>query len=158
VFRIGNILSFGNYTHREKNSPEVVARIDIARRLNFHSRFLREVAQSSPQIDVVWNLDQVKSAMRFIAEHGSEADGRAISATAKIFNRTQDDEIRRACIESLARIDKPKARKELIRISQTAGLSEAWKQLITSYLSNPNFVEPLTASGAKTRPAAAAHQ
>jgi hypothetical protein len=158
MFRIGNILSFGNYTHREKNSPEVVARLDIARRLTFHSRFLGEVARSSPQIDVLWNLDEVKTALRFIAEHGSEADAAAISATAKIFSRTQDDEIRRACIESLARIDKPKARKELLRISQTADLGAAWKELIASYLSNPNFVEPLTASGAKTRPAAAGQQ
>ncbi len=158
MFRIGSVLSFGHYTHREKSSPEVVERLDIARRLTFHSRFLREVAQSGPQIDVLWNLDEVKTALRFTAEHGSDADGRAISATAKIFDRTQDDEIRRACIESLARIDKPKARKELLRISQTEGLSEAWKQLITSYLSSPKFAEPLTAAGQKTRAAAAAGQ
>jgi hypothetical protein len=158
VFRIGNILSFGNYTHREKNNPEVIERLDIARRLKFHSRFLRQVAQSSPQIDVLWNLDDVKTALRFIAEHGSEADSRAIRATAEIFNRTQDDDIRRTCLESLARIDKPKARKELLRISQTEGLSATWKELISSYLSETKLAEPLASTGAKTRAGASGQQ
>ena len=42
----------------------------------------------------------------------------AISATARIFDRTEDEETRRICLESLARITNPKARKELIKISQ----------------------------------------
>ncbi len=151
LFRLANILSFGKYTHREKESPQVEARLDISRRLNFHSRFLRQVAQSSPQIDVVWNLDDVKRSLRFIAEHGSSADARAISATAKIFSQTQDNETRRTCLESLSRIDNPRARKELIRISQNKDLDPAWKQLITSYLQSPKQVEPLAASDATTR-------
>ncbi|MEK6279649.1 MAG: hypothetical protein AABN95_04780 [Acidobacteriota bacterium] len=151
LFSLANILSFGKYIHREKHSPDVEARLNISRRLTYHSRFLREVAQSSPQIDVVWNLDDVKRSLRFIAEHGSEADSRAISATGKIFTRTQDDETRRTCLESLSRIDNPKARKELIRISQITDLDPAWKQLITSYLDNPKRMEPLAASDAKPR-------
>jgi hypothetical protein len=151
LFRLANILSFGKYTHREKDSPEVQARLDLSRRLNYHTRFLRQVAQSGPQIDVVWNLDEVKRSLRFIAEHGSEADSQAISATAKIFGQTQDNETRRTCLESLSRIDNPKARKELIRISQNNDLDPAWKQLITSYLYNPKRLEPLAASDANPR-------
>lgn len=158
LFRLGNILSFGSYTHREDDRPEVANQLDIARRLTYHSRFLRQVAQSSPQIDVVWNLEDVKHSLRFIAEHGSEADTRAINATAKIFDRTQDDEIRRTCLESLSRMSNPKARKELIRISQTEGLGEAWKQLITAYLTNPKQLEPLAASGSPPRATSAGHQ
>lgn len=158
LFRLANILSFGKYTHREKDSPEVEARLDISRRLGYHTRFLRQVAQSSPQIDVVWNLDDVKRSLRFIAEHGSEADSRAISATAKIFARTEDNETRRTCLESLSRIDNPKARKELIRISQNIDLDPAWKQLITSYLQDPKRMEPLTASDATTRANGSAQQ
>jgi hypothetical protein len=153
LFRLANILSFGKYTHREKPSHDIEARLNISRRLAYHTRFLREVAQSSPQIDVVWNLDEVKRSLRFIAEHGLQADSRAISATAKIFGRTQDDETRRACLESLSRIDNPRARKELIRISQNNDLDPAWKQLITSYLNNPKRMEPLAASDAKPRAA-----
>jgi len=158
LFRLANILSFGKYTHREKDSPEIEARLDISRRLDYHTRFLRQVAQSSPQIDVVWNLEDVNRSLRFIAEHGSEADSRAISATAEIFSRTQDNETRRTCLESLSRIDNPKARKELIRISQNTDLDPAWKQLITSYLHSPKRMEPLAASDATTRANGSAQQ
>ena len=74
LFRVGNIITFGKYTHREKAEPEMEARLNVARRLNYHTRFLREVAQSGPRIDVAWNLDEVRRSLRYIAEHGSEAN------------------------------------------------------------------------------------
>ena len=52
LFRLANILSFGKYTHREKANPKLEAELDVARRLAYHTRFLREVAKSSPQIDM----------------------------------------------------------------------------------------------------------
>jgi hypothetical protein len=141
LFRLGNILSFGKYTHRERAAPDMDARLDIARRLNYHTHFLREVSQSSPQIEVVWNLDDVRRSLRFIAEHGSKADSKAISATANIFGRTEDDETRRMCLESLSRIDNPKARNQLIRISQNKELAPRWKDLIAAHLANPKHME-----------------
>jgi hypothetical protein len=149
IFRFMNIISFGKYIHREDATPDMDARLDIARRLSYHTRFLREVAQSGPKIDVIWNLEEVKRSLLFIAEHGSEADARAIGATAKIFNRTEDDETRRACLESLSRINSPKARTELIRISQNKDLNQGWRDLIAAYLNHPDRVEPLAASGTK---------
>jgi len=150
LFRVGNIITFGKYTHREKAEPEMEARLNVARRLNHHTRFLREVAQSGPRIDVAWNLDEVKRSLRYIAEHGSEADAKAISAAARIFDRTEDEETRRICLESLARINSPRARKELIKISSNTELPVLWKDLIASYLNNTNPAEPLAASANKT--------
>jgi len=147
LFRLGNILSFGKYTHRESAAPDLDARLDIARRLAYHTLFLGEVSRSSPQIEVVWNLEDIRHSLRFIAEHGSQADSRAIMATAKIFSRTEDDETRRMCLESLSRIDNPKARNELIRISQNKDLAPHWKDLITAYLNSPKNPEPLADSG-----------
>ena len=147
IFRLGNILSFGKYTHREKAAPDMETRLDIARRLTYHTRFLREVSRSSPQIEVVWNLEDVRRSLRFIAEHGSQADSLAISATAKIFARTEDDQTRRTCLDSLSRIGNQKARNEMIRISQNKDLSQSWKDLIAAYLNNPKRVEPLADSG-----------
>lgn len=147
LFRLGNILSFGKYTHRENAAPDIDARLDIARRLTYHTRFLGEVSRSSPQIEVVWNLEDIRRSLRFIAEHGSRANSQAIKATAKIFFRTEDDETRRMCLESLSRIDNPKARNELIRISQNKDLAQRWKDLITAYLNNPKRLEPLADSG-----------
>ncbi|HVQ40178.1 MAG TPA: hypothetical protein VMS31_21740 [Pyrinomonadaceae bacterium] len=157
LFQLANILSFGKYTHREKAEPDIDARLDIARRLNYHTRFLREVSQSSPQIEVLWNLDDVRRSLRFIAEHGSLADSKAISATAKIFDRTMDDETRRLCLDSLSRMDNPKARLELIRISQHKDLPQTWRDLITASLNNPRRMEPL-ADSAPTRNTSAAEQ
>ncbi len=151
-FRVGSILSFGKYVHREDERPENSARLDVARRLNYHTRFLREVAQSSPRIDVLWNLEEVKNSLRYVAEHGTQADSRAVSATAKIFDRTEDRDTRRVCLESLARINRPSAKKELIRISNYKALDQVWRELIASYLKNPENVVPLSASGGKSEP------
>jgi predicted type IV restriction endonuclease len=125
-------------------------RLDLARRLSYHTHFLREVAQSSARIEVVWNLDDVRRSLRFIAEHGSKADSKVISATANIFGRTADDETRRMCLESLSRIDNPKARNELIKISQSKELTPDLKDLIAAYLANPKRMEDLARSGSKS--------
>src|SRR6185295_2860665 len=100
LFHLANILSFGKYTHREKASPELDSRLDLARRLDYHTRFLREVANSSPQIDVTWDLSEVKRSLQFLVDHAGEADAKSASAAATIFLRTQDDETRRFCLES----------------------------------------------------------
>jgi hypothetical protein len=157
LFRVGNIVTFGKYTHREKTEPEMEARLNVARRLNYHTRFLREVAQSGPRVDVTWNLDEVKRSLRYIAEHGPEADARSISATARIFDRTEDEETRRICLESLARINNPKARRELMKMSNNRELAQVWKDLIAAYLNNPNPAEPLAASAKPGESQAAEH-
>jgi hypothetical protein len=155
LFRLANILSFGKYTHRESATPEMEARIDIARRLAYHTRFLQEVAKSSPQVEVVWNMEEIKRSLLFIADHGREADSKSISAAAKIFVRTEDPETRRICVESLSRIENPRARNELIRISQTKELEQSWKDLITTYLNNPNRGKPIATSDSRTGAAGA---
>jgi hypothetical protein len=147
LFRVANILSFGKYTHREQGDAANDARIDIARRLAYHTRFLREVAESSPQIDVVWNLDEVKHSLRFIVDHATDADGKIAIAAARVFLRTQDEETRRFCLEGLSRMTNPKARAELLRLSQRKDLDQRGKDLVISYLKTPRQPgEPVTAS------------
>jgi hypothetical protein len=151
LFRLASILSFGKYTHREKAEPEMAAKIDVARRLAYHTRFLREVAKSSPQIDVAWDLAEVKRSLQFIADHATEADSKSASAAAAIFLRTQDDETRRFCLESLARMTNPKAKTELLRLSQHKDIDQAGKDLVTSFLKTPRQpTEPLASSNVKS--------
>ena len=151
LFRLANILSFGKYTHREKANPDLDARLDVARRFSYHTRFLREVAKSSPQIDVTWNLAEVKHSLQFIVDHASEADSASASAAAIIFLRTQDDETRRFCLESLTRMTNPKAKAELQRLSQRTDLDQAGKDLLTSYLKAPRRpTEPIAVSSEKS--------
>lgn len=151
LFRVANVLSFGKYTHREKSELEMTARLDEARRLIYHTRFLEEVAKGSPQIDVTWDLDEVKRSLQFIATHAASADSASAVAAAKIFVRTQDTDTRRFCLESLSRMTNPKAKSELLRLSQRKDLDQAGQDLLVFFLkSPPHPTEPIVASGEKT--------
>lgn len=151
LFRLGNILSFGAYTHREKAGPEIESRLNLARRITYHTRFLREVARSSARVEVVWNLDEVRRSLQFIANQGAEVGPAATHAAATIFLRTEDDETRRACLTSLSRINTRTAKDELLRISQDTHLNPVWKELALSYLSKPYSALHTTAADDKTR-------
>jgi hypothetical protein len=139
-------LTFGKYVHREELTDDMEDRLDIARRLQYHTSFLQQIAKSSAEIDVTWNLEDVRRSIRFIAEHGSEASGNAAAATAKIFARTTDDETRRACLESLSRIHSSKARNELLRISQNNDVDKVFRDLAGEYLRGAPRVQPVAAT------------
>jgi hypothetical protein len=144
-------LSFGAYTHREAASPDLVSRLDLARRLDYHTRFLRQVAKSTAQVEVVWNLDEVQRSLKFIADHPSGTGSKATTAAATIFLRTSDDETRRVCLDSLSRMNTRKARDELLRISKDKHLDPVWKETVLSYLNKPTEAAPLAKAQDKSR-------
>jgi len=141
-FRVANVLSFGKYVHREAETSDMETRLDIARRLDHHTRFLREVAKSTAQVEVAWNIDDIRRSLNFIADHGDKAGSNAATATSKIFSRTRDDEIRRACLESLSRINNNKARNELLKISQNQTLDQLWRDIAEASLHRLNQQAP----------------
>jgi len=141
-FRVANVLSFGKYVHREAETSDMETRLDIARRLDHHTRFLREVAKSTAQVEVAWNIDDIRRSLNFIADHGDKAGSNAATATSKIFSRTRDDEIRRACLESLSRINSNKARNELLKISQNQTLDQSWRDIAEASLHRLNQQAP----------------
>jgi hypothetical protein len=119
-------------------------RLDIARRLQYHTKFLQQIAKSSAAVEITWNLEDIRRSLQFIADHGSEAGGKAAAVTARIFERTKDDETRRACLESLSRIDSSKAKNELLRISRNTEVDRALRDLATEYLhGQPPRVPPI---------------
>jgi hypothetical protein len=129
------------------------ARLDVKRRLDYHTKYLQQVAKSNFQIDVAWNLEAIRKSLAYIAEHGDEAGSNAVLAAGKIFSRTRDEETRRACLESLVKIASPKARNELLRISQNKDLEPTWKDTVNSYLSQVNQTPaptPVTSNSVKT--------
>lgn len=151
LFRLANILSFGKYTHRENASPELESKLDLARRFAYHTYFLRQVANSGPQIDVTWDLSEVRRSLQFIVEHAPEADSKSASAAATIFLLTQDDETRRFCLESLTHMIIPKAKTELLRLSQKKDLDQAGRELLLSYQKAPRQPNgPIAVSGEKS--------
>jgi len=147
AFRLANVFSFGKYVHREQLTSDMPARLDIARRLDYHTKFLQQVSRSNFEIDVACDIEEVKRSLRFVADHGDEAGVKAVAAAAGIFTRAKDEETRRACLESLSRINKPKARSELLRISQNKELDQTWRDIAESYLRQANQREqPIAAS------------
>jgi len=108
--------------------------MDIQRQFAFHARFLREVANSSPQIEVVWNIEDVRRSLRFIAAHGSDATDRTASIAAHIFARTEDEETRSLCLSALYHINNETAKKELLTIYQDPKMETRWRTQSAEYL------------------------
>ena len=146
AFRMLNILSFGTYVHREEVADDMEDRLDIARRLQYHTRFLQQIAKSTAEVDITWNLEDVRRSLHFIADHGTEAGSNAAAVTAKIFARTKDVETRRACLDSLSRIHSPTAKNELMRISQNNDVDKILRDLASEYLRNGPRVQPIAAT------------
>lgn len=134
AFRILNVLTFGKYVHREELTVDMEDRLDIARRLQYHTRFLQQIAKSSAEVEITSNINDVLRSLQFIAQHGSEAGANAASATAKIFARTKDDETRRACLDSLSRIGNRRAKNALLRISQNPDVDHTLREIAADYL------------------------
>ncbi|MCA1850377.1 MAG: hypothetical protein LC672_04875, partial [Acidobacteria bacterium] len=130
LLRFANVMSFGLYTHREKATPEAQReQLNRERRLAYHRRFLREVAKSSPLVEVVWNIEDVRRSLRFIAEYDSRADAKTAAAAARIFEQTKDEEARKLCLNCLYRINNETARNELLRIYSSPELDPQMRML-----------------------------
>jgi hypothetical protein len=133
-FSLGNVLTFGRYVHRETATPELSARLELARRMQNHTHLLRDAAKSSPQIEVAWDMTSVTRSLRFIVENGSSTDKQAAHAAAAIFTRTSDAEARRLCLDALARIDNQTARNELLRLYRSEEAASEWRAAIAERL------------------------
>ena len=134
MLRFANILSFGAYKHRESGAPEEVrAALDGGRRFAYHKRFLREVSKA-PLVEVVYNIEDVRRSLRYVAEAGGEGDAAAARAAAKIFAQTRDEETRRLCVECLYRIDNEAAKSALLAIYRSPDVDEPLRQTAADYL------------------------
>ena len=149
-----NVLTFGRYVHREERTGDMEKRLDVARRLQYHTKLLQQIAKSTAEVEITANLNEVLKSLRFIAEHGDEAESAAAVAMAKIFARTKDDVTRRACLESLARISNPRAKNELLRISQNSKIDQTLRDIALEYVrSTPSPTQPIavTVNGASVK-------
>lgn len=126
---LANVLSFGRYVHREAGTPEMYARLETARRLERHTTFLEQVARSSPQTEVTWDITAVKQSLQFLVAKGAGANGSAAKAAAAIFQRTEDAEAKELCLDALFKINDKTARAELLRIYEREPQTELRAQL-----------------------------
>jgi hypothetical protein len=137
LLRFANVLSLGIYKHREPAAPEAVRQtLDAERRLAYHKRFLQQVAKSAPVVEVVWNIEDVRRSLRYVAAANTRGDAGAARAAARIFAQTNDAETRRLCLDCLYRIDNEAAKTALLRIYQSPGVEAELRLLTAEYLRN----------------------
>ncbi len=135
LLRFANVASFGLYTHREDPPPAKLRdRLDTGRRLDFHRRFLREVSKSTPRVEVVWDIEEVRRSLRYVAENGARSDAKTANAAARIFAQTRDEETRRVCLHALYRINNETAKNELLRIYRAPELEPEMRLLTAQFL------------------------
>ncbi len=134
AFQTLNVLTFGNYVHREKATPELVAQLDGTRRFGYHERFLREVVKSTPRVEVVWRIEDVRNSLQFISDNGQYAGKRTSQTVAALFQRTADEATQRLCLASLYRINNETAKSELLRIYRASPPYTNWHTLSAQYL------------------------
>ncbi|PYS61751.1 MAG: hypothetical protein DMF74_15490 [Acidobacteria bacterium] len=133
-FNLGNVLTFGRYVHREQATPELSARLEATRVIRYHTNILVEVAKSSPQAEVAWDIEMVRRSLRALADRGAGASGSAARAAAMIFRQTNDDEARRLCLDALYKINNQSARSELVRLYRLAQPQSEWRAAIADHL------------------------
>ena len=134
LFGVGNIVTFGRYVHREEATPELKERMELARRVRYHTELLQTVARSSPQIEVAWQLSNVRASLRFLADNAHAANGSAAKVAAKVFERTTDSESRTLCLDVMSRINDKTARKEMLRLFRDQQPNSEWRASVAERL------------------------
>ncbi len=134
AFKTLNLLTFGLYVRREKATPELLEKLDMSRRFDYHERFLREVVKSTPRVEVVWDINDVRRSLQFMANNNRYGGKKTAQTVAAIFARTQDDEARRLCVSSLYRINNETAKNELLKIYRASPTDAPARALSAEYL------------------------
>jgi hypothetical protein len=95
--------SLGIYSHREMDdSTSLAAALSRERRAESQIRFLKIVAKSSTQPEVVWNIAEVRRAVNELIATG--VPPRSAQVVTRIMQQTTDAETRALCERALASI------------------------------------------------------
>jgi hypothetical protein len=108
--------------------------LEVARRVKFHTRFLDEVARSSPEIEVAWDVATVQKSLKFLVSNATAANGSTAKAAARVFQRSTDEESRKLCLDVLSGINDKGARKEMLRIYREEPPNSHWRTVVAARL------------------------
>ena len=138
MLRLANVMSAGIYRHREDDSraAQLVA-IDTSRRLAFHRRFVDEVLDSTPIVEVGWDVASVRRSLEFIAAHTPSTDGKGVKLIARVFEQTRDRDTKLLCVNSLARVGGRSAQRALARLSTSPDIEPDLRALVVQALNTP---------------------
>ena len=108
-------------------------------------RFLEQLLASSSRPDVTWDPAEIRNAIEQLSA-GPQAASVAPRLIAQVFARSEDGQLRSACLRALARLDMDAARDELWRIAQDPRVTDSWRTLCLLYLQGNVATEPETAA------------
>ena len=128
----GRLFTGGPRVGPEK-SLELRAQLDSYRRYAAQLRFLDRLLAASPRPDVNWDPDQIRHSIEALSAEPRK-DSRAPRVIAQMFERSDDPELRIACLRALGRLDVYEARNELWRLSQDPLTADSWRTLCLLYL------------------------
>lgn len=131
---LGHVLSFGLYTHRETSTPDLVAAMDLRRQLDFHERFLRQVAFASAEPRIDSDIEQLRRSLAFVARSGDDAGEKTTRALAKVFAIANDAGLQELALSGLYRINNSAAKKELLAIYKSDKVPDRWRDVCAEYL------------------------
>jgi len=134
LFGLGNVVTFGHYVHREEATAELRQRLELARRVQYHTQFLDQVAKSSPQVEVAWDVATVQKSLKFLADNTVAANGSTAKVAARVFQRSTDDESRKLSLDVLSGINDKTARKEMLRIFREEPPGSDWRVIVAARL------------------------
>jgi hypothetical protein len=100
--RVASIVTLGIYSPQdlEKHDDALVhSELDEHRRVIKQTSFLAAVARSSPQTEIVWNMEEVRHALDQLA--GSRMPARSVQVVQQIMRQTTDEETRALCQKAL---------------------------------------------------------
>ena len=139
MLRLANILSVGMYRHREDESRATqLAALDTSRRLAYHRRFVQEVLDSTPIVEVGWDVAAVRRSLEFIATHAPAGDETGVKLLARAFEQTRDRETRLLCVNGLARAGSRSAQQALARLYASPDAETDLRALAFQALGEPS--------------------
>jgi hypothetical protein len=134
LFQAAKSFSLGLYKHRETATPDSMDNIDFQRTLDYHERFLRKAANSSPQIEITSSVDEVKRSLSVIRDSASASDSNTARVVALVFDHTKNGQIRSLALDCLYQINDSVAKNELLRIYQDQNVEAEWRRMSGKYL------------------------
>ena len=109
------MLSLGLYRHRKAVEPGFPIDLSLQRQTAYHTRFLEEVLKSGSQVEVAWNIQDVRNSLQFLVKQaGLRGTPRTAEIVARLFEATEDAEVRELCLASLDQINSPGAQRQLL--------------------------------------------
>jgi hypothetical protein len=144
LFRAGGVATFGFYRHREEERPDSEFALEAQRRNLNQTNLLRDVVKSGSYIDVHWDLDKVRQALRDVSAGDSMSQLAKADTAFRIFDQSRDEDVRQLCLETLYQANSTASRRRLQQIAEDTSQAQVWRTRSASYLGGnaPNHDGP----------------